>query len=67
MPLPLVPVAVFAFRAGLAATAFWAVRRTIARAMQVGRTDQRAEEALAHFGLLSGGIKTSLSANMRSF
>ena len=46
MPLPLVPVAVFAFRAGLAATAFWAMRRTFARATRVGRTDQRAEEAL---------------------
>ena len=46
MPLPLAPVAVFALRAGLVTAAVWAVRRTVARATQVGRTDQRAEEAL---------------------
>jgi hypothetical protein len=46
MPLPLAPVAVFALRAGLVTAAVWAVRRTLARSTQVGRTDQRAEDAL---------------------
>ena len=46
MPLPLVPVAVFAVRAGLVTAAVWAVRRTFAQATQVGRTDQRAEDVL---------------------
>jgi len=46
MPLPLAPVAVFAFRACLVTAAVWAARRTFARTAQVGRTDQRAEEAL---------------------
>ena len=46
MPLPLVPVAVFAVRAGLVTAAVWALRRTFQRATQVGRTDQRAEDAL---------------------
>lgn len=46
MPLPLAPVAVFALRAGLAATAVWAVRAGLRRAARVGRTDQRAEDAL---------------------
>ena len=46
MPLPLVPVAAFALRAGLVTAAVWAVRQTFAHATRVGRTDQRAEEAL---------------------
>ncbi len=46
MPLPLVPVAVFAVRAGLVTAAVWAVRRTFAHATLVGHTDQRAEDAL---------------------
>ena len=46
MPLPLVPVAVFAVRAGLVTAAVWAVRRTFARVTRVGHTDQRAEDAL---------------------
>lgn len=44
MPLPLAPVAVFALRAGVVATALWLARRALAP--QQGRTDQRAEDAL---------------------
>ena len=46
MPLPIIPVAVFALRAGLVTAAVWAVRGTFRRATRVGRTDQRAEDAL---------------------
>jgi hypothetical protein len=45
MPLPLAPLAGLALRAGLVAAAAYAARRALA-ARQVGRTDQRAEDAL---------------------
>jgi hypothetical protein len=45
MPLPLVPIAGLALRAGLVAGAAWAARRALA-ARRPGRTDQRAEDAM---------------------
>jgi hypothetical protein len=50
MPLPLAPVAVFALRAGIAATAVWGLRHALMRATRAGRTDQRAEDALDDMG-----------------
>jgi hypothetical protein len=45
MPLPLAPIAGLALRAGLVAATAYAARRALA-ARRVGRTDQRAEDAL---------------------
>jgi hypothetical protein len=45
MPLPLAPVAVLAFRAGIVAVSVYVARRALA-ARAAGRTDQRAEDAL---------------------
>ncbi|AXQ94818.1 hypothetical protein LV780_14005 [Cereibacter azotoformans] len=47
MPLPIVPVAAFALRAGAVAGLVWLARRAIVRP---GRTDQRAEDALDDLG-----------------
>ena len=46
MPLPLVPVAAFALRAGLVTAAIWVVRRKVMQTTRAGRTDQRAEDVL---------------------
>lgn len=46
MPLPLAPLVPVALRLGLVAGSVWAVRRAIRRNTHVGRTDQRAEDAL---------------------
>ncbi|MCE6961135.1 hypothetical protein LAZ40_19070 [Cereibacter sphaeroides] len=54
MPLPLAPLAVIALRTGAIAGAVWLVRRAVARqSLAIGRTDQRAEDALEdlHDGL----------------
>lgn len=48
MPLPLAPIAVFALRAGAVAATAWAVRRMLTP--NLGRTDQRAEDALDDLG-----------------
>lgn len=46
MPLPLAPLLPVALRLGLVATAGYAVARWLKGRTQVGRTDQRAEDAL---------------------
>jgi Ni/Co efflux regulator RcnB len=79
MPLPLAPLAGLALRAGLVAATAYAARRALAAraAAQktVGRTDQRAEDALddADEGIalhrpadrLETGGQTNLSARLR--
>jgi Ni/Co efflux regulator RcnB len=79
MPLPLAPLAGLALRAGLVAVTAYAARRAlVARAASlqtVGRTDQRAEDALddANEGLAlhrpadrrENGEQTNLSARLR--
>lgn len=50
MPLPLVPLLPFAVRLGLVATTSFAVTRWVQARTQVGRTDQRAEDALDDLG-----------------
>lgn len=50
MPLPLAPLVPIALRLGAVAAAGWAVKRAIAGRVQVGRTDQRAEDALDDLG-----------------
>jgi hypothetical protein len=74
MPLPLAPLAGLALRAGLVAATAYAARRALA-ARQVGRTDQRAEDALddTDDGLAlhsppdrrEDGGQTNLSARLR--
>lgn len=46
MPLPLAPLLPVALRLGLVATAGYALARWAKARTQVGRTDQRAEDAL---------------------
>lgn len=50
MPLPLAPLLPIALRLGLAATTTYAVTRWVRARTQVGRTDQRAEDALDDLG-----------------
>jgi hypothetical protein len=50
MPLPLAPLIPFALRLGLVATTSFAVTRWVRARTQVGRTDQRAEDALDDLG-----------------
>jgi hypothetical protein len=70
MPLPLAPIAGLALRAGLIAATAYAARRALA-ARRVGRTDQRAEDALDDtdegFALHQPADReqTSLSARLR--
>lgn len=74
MPLPLAPLAGLALRAGLVAATAYAARRALA-ARRVGRTDQRAEDALddANEGIAlhqpadrsEDGRQTNLSARLR--
>lgn len=70
MPLPLAPIAGLALRAGLVAATAYAARRALA-ARRVGRTDQRAEDALddADEGIAlhqpADRAQTSLSARLR--
>jgi hypothetical protein len=46
MPLPFAPLVPIALRVGLVAGSVWAVRRAVRQSLRVGRTDQRAEDAL---------------------
>ena len=46
MPLPLAPLVPIALRLGAVAAAVYALRRAMAAKIAVGRTDQRAEDAL---------------------
>ena len=46
MPLPLAPLVPIALRLWAVAAAAYALRRTLAGRVAVGRTDQRAEDAL---------------------
>lgn len=50
MPLPLAPLLPLALRLGLVATTSYAVARWVRARTQVGRTDQRAEDALDDLG-----------------
>jgi hypothetical protein len=50
MPLPLAPLLPLALRLGLVATTSYAVTRWVKSRTQVGRTDQRAEDALDDLG-----------------
>lgn len=50
MPLPLAPLLPIALRVGAVAAAGYAARRLIVRNRHVGRTDQRAEDALDDLG-----------------
>jgi hypothetical protein len=50
MPLPLAPLLPFALRLGLVATTTYAVTRWVRARTLVGRTDQRAEDALDDLG-----------------
>ena len=50
MPLPLAPLLPIALRLGLVATTSFAVTRWVRARTQVGRTDQRAEDALDDLG-----------------
>ena len=50
MPLPLAPLIPLAVRLGLVATTTIAVTRWVRCRTQVGRTDQRAEDALDEMG-----------------
>ncbi|MBN2630970.1 MAG: hypothetical protein JXR75_10580 [Rhodobacteraceae bacterium] len=46
MPLPLAPLLPIALRLGAFAAVGYAARRALARRSHIGRTDQRAEDAL---------------------
>jgi hypothetical protein len=46
MALPVVPLVPLLVRAGLVAGSVWAARRMIVRNTHIGRTDQRAEDAM---------------------
>ncbi len=46
MPLPVLPVARLALRYGVPALVTWAATRATLRAIDAGRTDQAAEDAL---------------------
>lgn len=50
MPLPLAPLVPIALRLGVVAAAGWAAKRALSHRLQVGRTDQRAEDALDDLG-----------------
>ena len=50
MPLPLAPLLPLALRLGAVAAASLALRRVVAARTRVGRTDQRAEDALDDLG-----------------
>jgi hypothetical protein len=50
MPLPLAPLLPLALRLGAIATAGYAVTRWVRARTHVGRTDQRAEDALDDLG-----------------
>jgi hypothetical protein len=50
MPLPLAPLLPIAVRLGLVATTSFAVTRWVRARTHVGRTDQRAEDALDDLG-----------------
>jgi hypothetical protein len=50
MPLPLAPFLPIALRLGVVATASYAVTRWVRARTHVGRTDQRAEDALDDLG-----------------
>lgn len=50
MPLPLAPLIPLAVRLGLVATTTVAVTRWVRSRTQIGRTDQRAEDALDELG-----------------
>ena len=50
MPLPLAPLLPIALRIGALATAGYAAKRWIAARSHIGRTDQRAEDALDDLG-----------------
>lgn len=50
MPLPLAPLLPIALRLGAVAAAGWAAKRALNQHLQVGRTDQRAEDALDDLG-----------------
>lgn len=50
MPLPLAPLVPLAIRLGAVAAVGWAMKRAMTRNVQVGRTDQRAEDALDDLG-----------------
>lgn len=50
MPLPLAPLIPLAVRLGLVASTSYAVTRWVRARTQVGRTDQRAEDALDELG-----------------
>ena len=59
MPLPLAPLVPLALRLGVVAAASYALRRVLAARPQVGRRDQRAEDALDDLG---DGIATHRTA-----
>lgn len=46
MPLPLAPLAGIALKYGTVALAAWGAQRALRAAVTLGRTDQRAEDAL---------------------
>ena len=50
MPLPLAPLLPLALRLGAVATASYAVTRWVQARTRIGRTDQRAEDALDDLG-----------------
>ena len=50
MPLPLAPLLPLALRLGMVATASYAVTRWVRSRSHIGRTDQRAEDALDDLG-----------------
>lgn len=76
MPLPLAPLLPIALRLGAVAAAGWAAKRALSRRLQVGRTDQRAEDALDDLGegmamhhpadrVVDGDSQTNASARFR--
>ena len=76
MPLPLAPLVPIALRLGAVAAVGLALRRVIARNAVAGRTDQRAEDALADLAeglavhsppdrVADGSSQTNIAARLR--